>query len=73
VQGLELERPLVMGSSMGGNICLHVALNHSNCKRALIKVEACDYSPGWWLDWLHHPHIHGCEASATVVYGLMAR
>jgi len=71
-RALELDRPVVMGSSMGGNICLHLALNHSNYMRALIAVEACDYSPGWWLDWLHHPHIHGGEASATAVYGLMA-
>ncbi|HLW70069.1 MAG TPA: alpha/beta hydrolase [Candidatus Binataceae bacterium] len=71
-KALELEQPVVMGSSMGGNICLHLALNHSNYMRALIAVEACDYSPGWWLDWLHHPHIHGGEASATAVYGLMA-
>jgi pimeloyl-ACP methyl ester carboxylesterase len=71
-RALELERPVVMGSSMGGNICLHLALNHANYVRALIAVEACEYSPGWWLDWLHHPHIHGGEASATAVYGLMA-
>jgi len=47
---LGLERPVVMGSSMGGNICLHLAQRYSDYFRALIAIEACDYSPGWWLD-----------------------
>jgi pimeloyl-ACP methyl ester carboxylesterase len=69
---LGLERPVIMGSSMGGNICLHLALNFEHDLRALIAIEACDYSPGWWLDWLSNPHIHGGEVCATSVYGLMA-
>ena len=39
---------------------------------ALIAIEACDHSPGWWIDPLHHPHIHGGEVCATSVFGLMA-
>jgi len=69
---LELEDPVIMGSSMGGNICLHLALNFEEKVRALIAIEACDYSPGWYISWLHHPHVHGGEACATSVYGLMA-
>ena len=69
---LGLEKPVIMGSSMGGNICLHLAAKYSDQIRALIAIEACEYSPGWWLDWLHHPHIHGGEASATAINGLMA-
>jgi pimeloyl-ACP methyl ester carboxylesterase len=69
---LELEDPVIMGSSMGGNICLHLALNHEERVRALIAIEACEYSPGWYISWLHHPHVHGGEAQATSVYGLMA-
>ena len=69
---LGLEKPVIMGSSMGGNICLHFGLDFADELRALIAIEACDYSPGWWLDWLHHPHVHGGEVCATSVYGLMA-
>ncbi|MEW6298192.1 MAG: alpha/beta hydrolase [Thermodesulfobacteriota bacterium] len=69
---LGLEKPVIMGSSMGGNICLHLALNFADDVRALIAIEACDYSPGWWLDWLWNPHMHGGEVCATSVYGLMA-
>jgi pimeloyl-ACP methyl ester carboxylesterase len=69
---LGLENPVIMGSSMGGNICLHLALNFEERLRALIAVEACDYSPGWYISWLHHPHVHGGEACAQSVFGLMA-
>jgi len=69
---LELDNPVIMGSSMGGNICLHLAQNFSPKLRALIAIEACEYSPGWHLDWLHNPQVHGGEACATSVFGLMA-
>ncbi len=69
---LGLEKPVIMGSSMGGNICLHLALNFEKDVQALIAIEACEYSPGWWLDWLSNPHVHGGEVCATSVYGLMA-
>src|SRR5690606_8148928 len=71
-RALELDKPVIMGSSMGGNICLPLAEKHGDELRALIAVEACEYSPGWWLSWLHHPHIHGGEVCATSVFGLMA-
>ena len=71
-KALELDNPVIMGSSMGGNIYMHLARKFSADVRALIAIEACDYSPGWWLDWLSNPHVHGGEACATSVYGLMA-
>ena len=66
-EALELDKPIIMGSSMGGNICLPLALNYENELTALIAIEACDHSPGWWIDPLHHPHIHGGEVCATSV------
>src|ERR1700754_87105 len=62
---LELDQPVIMGSSMGGNICLHLAADFEDRVRALIAIEACDYSPGWYINWLAHPHVHGGEACAT--------
>ncbi len=38
----------------------------------MIALEACDHSPGWWIEPLHHPHIHGGEVVATAVFGLMS-
>lgn len=69
---LELDKPVIMGSSMGGNICMHLALNFEDKLHSLIAIEACEYSPGWHLDWLHNPEVHGGEACATSVFGLMA-
>jgi pimeloyl-ACP methyl ester carboxylesterase len=69
---LELDKPVIMGSSMGGNICLHLAERYENDLRALIAIEACEYSPGWHLDWLSHSHIHGGETCAQSIFGLMA-
>lgn len=71
-QALDLKKPVIMGSSMGGNVCLPLALNFENEFLAMIAVEACDHSPGWWIDPLHHPHINGGEVCATSVFGLMA-
>ena len=69
---LGLDRPVIMGSSMGGNICLHLAEKYESELKALIAIEACEYSPGWHIDWLRHSHIHGGETCATSVFGLMA-
>lgn len=71
-RALELHKPVIMGSSMGGNVCLPLALNFEDEVSALIAIEACDHSPGWWIDPLHHPHIHGGETVATSIFGLMA-
>ncbi len=60
-RALDLKKPVIMGQSMGGNICLHLALKYENEFSALIALEACDYSPGWWIYPLHHPHIHGAR------------
>lgn len=71
-EALELEKPVIMGCSMGGNICLHLAANHEERFGALISLEGSEYSPGWHISWLHHPQVHGGEACATSVFGLMA-
>lgn len=68
---LELDKPVVIGSSMGGNVCLPLALYHDGEFRALIGLQGHDYTPGWNTDILHHPHIHP-ENYASFCYGLMA-
>jgi pimeloyl-ACP methyl ester carboxylesterase len=72
-KALGLEKPVIMGSSMGGNICLHLARDYEDEVSALIAVEACEWSPGWHLDWLRHAHIHGGEVCATSVFGSGSR
>ena len=70
-EALDLQKPVVMGSSMGGNVCLDLAYLYPTTFRALIAIEGCDYSPGWILDILQDPRIHS-EVCANSVFGLMA-
>ena len=72
-EGLGLDRPVVMGCSIGGRMALHLAIHHAERFRAIIGLEAADFQPrGWYdLDWLHQPDIHGGEACAAIVSGLV--
>jgi pimeloyl-ACP methyl ester carboxylesterase len=70
---LELERPVVMGCSIGGRIVLNLALAHAGEFRALIGLEAADFQTPWYdTAWLNRPDVHGGEACAALVSGLIA-
>jgi len=71
---LSLERPAVLGCSIGGKIVLNLALEHPEEFRALIGVESADYQPPWYDDttWLHRPDIHGGEIAGAMMSGLIA-
>lgn len=70
---LMLDRPVVMGCSIGGRIVLNLALAHAAEFRALIGLEAADFQAPWYdTTWLNRPDIHGGEACAAFVSGLIA-
>ncbi|WP_224449055.1 alpha/beta fold hydrolase [Haloprofundus salilacus] len=69
---LELEDPIYMGSSMGGNITLELADWHPERFRALIGLECGAHSPGFYIDWLDHPEVNTSEVNAYSCWGLMA-
>ncbi len=70
---LALERPVVMGCSIGGRIALVLAMEHAKRFRAIVGLQSgATIDPYYELDWLHHPQVHGGEASAAYVSGLMA-
>jgi pimeloyl-ACP methyl ester carboxylesterase len=71
---LGLERPVVLGCSIGGKIVLELARLHADRFRALIGLEAADYQPPWYDDtgWLHRPDVHGGEVAAALMSGLIA-
>ena len=62
----------VIGSSMGGNICLPLAHRFGDRLRALIPLEAAIHSPGWAADVLWHPAVHGGEVAASYTRGEIA-
>jgi len=71
-QALELDRPVVMGCSMGGAIVLKVAAEYQDELRGIVGLESAAYAPGRYNEYLHHPAIHGGELCASYTYGLCA-
>jgi pimeloyl-ACP methyl ester carboxylesterase len=73
-RALALDRPVVLGCSIGGKIVLHLALDHPGEFRALIGVESAAQQPPWYDDtaWLHRPDVHGGEVAGAMMSGLIA-
>jgi pimeloyl-ACP methyl ester carboxylesterase len=72
-KALELDRPVVMGCSIGGRIVLNLAFAHAEEFRALIGLQAADYQAPWFdTNWVHHPDVNGAEACAGLMSGLIA-
>ena len=67
---LELDRPVVMGCSMGGAIVLKLAAEFQEELTGIIGLESSAYAPGRYNEFLHHPAIHGGELAASYTYGL---
>jgi pimeloyl-ACP methyl ester carboxylesterase len=70
---LELDKPVVMGCSIGGRIALYLAHQNAQRFRAIIGLEsAAHVAPYYDVEWLHRGDVHGGEVSAGVVSGLVA-
>jgi pimeloyl-ACP methyl ester carboxylesterase len=74
VEALGLERPVVLGCSIGGKIVLELARLHAKTFRALVGLESADYQAPWYDDtgWLHRPDVHGGEIAGALMSGLIA-
>lgn len=72
VAALGLEKPVVMGCSIGGRIVLNLALDHAREFRALIGLQSgAHVDPYYDVQWLHRPDVHGGEVCAGIVSGLI--
>ncbi|MBY0333647.1 MAG: alpha/beta hydrolase [Acetobacteraceae bacterium] len=72
-EALGLDRPIVMGCSIGGRIVLDLAAEHPARWRGVIGLQGSAFTGRYYdLAVLHHPHIHGGEVSAAIVSGLVA-
>ena len=70
---LQLDRPVVMGCSIGGRIVLNLAARHAGSFRAVIGLQsAADVVRYYDTAWAHRPDVHGGEVCAGLVAGLMA-
>jgi pimeloyl-ACP methyl ester carboxylesterase len=77
MDALSLDQPVIMGCSIGGRVVLHLALNHADKIRSVIGLQSGlhagrDQNDPEQMDYLHRHDIHGGEASAAAVSGLMA-
>jgi pimeloyl-ACP methyl ester carboxylesterase len=69
---LGLERPIVMGCSIGGRIVLDLAAEHAAALRGVIGLQGSAFTGSYYdLSVLHHPHIHGGEVCGALVSGLV--
>ena len=68
---LGLDRPVYMGSSIGGHLAVDLALNHPDAFRAVVGLEAAAHTPGGHVDEFDHPRI-GNDFKAHLMYGMMA-
>lgn len=68
---LELDRPVYMGSSIGGHLATDLAMHVADKFRAIIGLEAAIATPGGYDDQWSHPRVSN-EYKASVMYGLMS-
>jgi pimeloyl-ACP methyl ester carboxylesterase len=71
-KALDLQKPVVMGCSMGGAVVLKLAADYQHELRGIVGLESSAYAPGRFNQFLHHPAIHGGELVASYTYGLCA-
>ena len=68
-----LDRPVVMGCSIGGRIVLELAAGHGERLRGVIGLQSAAHTDGYYdLGWLHRSDVHGGEMAGAIISGLMA-
>jgi pimeloyl-ACP methyl ester carboxylesterase len=67
-----LHRPVLLGASMSGEICLELALRYPEAFSAIIACEASDHVEGRNVPWAFHPQVNQAIFSPEWVEGLMA-
>ena len=72
IGALGLERPVLMGSSMGGQICLEMALRAGDALGGVIACEACDKITGREVSFAKHAQFNQALVVPEWVYGLMS-
>jgi len=66
------EKPVLLGASMSGEICLEIALRAPEHFAHIVACEACEHIPGRRTPWPLHPKVNGMIFTPEWVDGLMA-
>ena len=69
---LGLRRPVLLGSSMAGQICLEMALRWGERLGGVIACEASERIVGREVPWTRHPQVNESTFVPEWVHGLMA-
>lgn len=72
VDGLALDRPVLLGASMGGEACLMMALYHPDRFRGVIACEAAEYVPGRLTPWAGHAEVNEMTFVPEWIDGLIS-
>ncbi len=73
IDALELDRPVVMGCSMGGRVVVRLAQAWSDRLRGVIGLEGSDHPSPWYDNsWLDRPEFLRGDFCAALVSGLVA-
>ena len=72
VEAARLDRPVLLGASMSGEICLELALRHPDRFRGIIACEATDHIAGRRTAWSDHPQVNQAIFVPEWIEGLMA-
>jgi pimeloyl-ACP methyl ester carboxylesterase len=67
-----LRRPVVLGASMSGEICLELALRHPDAFRGIVACEASAHIDGRKVAWADHPQVNQAVFVPEWIEGLMA-
>jgi pimeloyl-ACP methyl ester carboxylesterase len=72
IAAARLDRPIVLGASMSGEICLELAFRHPDAFSAIIACEASDKIEGRGVPWAFHPQVNQTIFVPEWIHGLMA-
>jgi pimeloyl-ACP methyl ester carboxylesterase len=72
IAALDQRRPVLLGSSMAGQICLEMALRWGERLGGVIACEASDRIVGREVPWTRHPEVNESSFVPEWVHGLMA-
>jgi pimeloyl-ACP methyl ester carboxylesterase len=72
IAALGLRRPVLLGSSMAGQICLEMALRWGERLGGVIACEASERIVGREVPWTRHPQVNESTFVPEWVHGLMA-
>ncbi len=56
-----LDRPIALGASMSGEICLELAYRHPEAFAGIVACEACDKINQRQTVWAAHPHVNQAQ------------